>query len=253
MERNANRPWAPLPLAACARVLSVLALVLTVDACRGKKCKKDAVQSATLHRQVRGQRVELVDPSDDGTIKKIRNGKIAEAADLAGLATQRGTATDDYGAACPDNGAGCTNLYAARLRRAPGAPDYVVPGDGGLPERGQALGDESGRAGGGAGCARSRRDNGTTDCNTFSGTTVSTGSRSSCVSDGRCVRHGWGTSMSGWRNGSPNRPRSRLGQFQQRFHVRGRPHRGGRPRRLVPRRDARAWPRFGRRPAYGER
>ena len=54
---------------------------------------------------------ETIDPA---TVKKIRKGKIAVVADLT-LATQRGATADDYGSGCPDNGAGCVNLYAVSM------------------------------------------------------------------------------------------------------------------------------------------
>jgi hypothetical protein len=50
-----------------------------------------------------------------GLIKKIKKGKATLANLLAGGATQRGVASDDYGAGCLDSGNGCTDFYAVSI------------------------------------------------------------------------------------------------------------------------------------------
>ena len=50
-----------------------------------------------------------------GLVQKIRLGTATLGDLVAAGAVQRGEVADDYGAACPDTGNGCTNLYAVSI------------------------------------------------------------------------------------------------------------------------------------------
>ena len=126
---------------------------------------------------------------DAPTIAKIRDGTVT-VADLGG-ATQRGVASDDYGAGCPDTGNGCVDLYAVSI---PGvAPSAFLTwfqaaaaarnSGKRLPTNQEWQAAALGTPDPGVSVAGSQ------DCNTKNGASsgvdavVPTGSRSSCVSD----------------------------------------------------------------------
>jgi hypothetical protein len=48
-------------------------------------------------------------------IKKIQRGRVTPGDLTAAGAIQRGVASDDYGAGCPDTGNGCTHVYAVSI------------------------------------------------------------------------------------------------------------------------------------------
>ncbi len=61
-----------------------------------------------------------VPPANTRLIKKIKEGKatladLTSPAAVAGGVVQRGVASDDYGAGCPDNGNGCKDFYSVSI------------------------------------------------------------------------------------------------------------------------------------------
>ena len=77
-------------------------------------CPPDAVKAGPTCIDTYEASVWEVPPGNTDLIDKIRLGT-ATLAELQAGASQRGVASDDYGAACPDTGNGCTNLYAVSV------------------------------------------------------------------------------------------------------------------------------------------
>jgi hypothetical protein len=148
-------------------------------------CPRDSVRSGTICIDTYEASVWQIPPGNTAVIAKIKNGTVT-LAELNAAGFQRGTASDDYGAGCPDTGNGCKDFYAVSI---PGVTPsrFLTKFQAGAAARNSgkrlptsqewqdaALGTPDT---GGA-------DNGTTNCNT--GSTVAaaaTGSRSGCVSD----------------------------------------------------------------------
>jgi hypothetical protein len=153
------------------------------------KCAPDAVVSGTVCMDKFEASVwRVLNPAttNKGLVKKIQQGK-ATVADLAkGSATQLGTVSDDY-APCADSGQNCTDdIYAVSLlgvtpsafvtwfqaqaacknarKRLPSNAEWQAA-VAGTPDPGNP-----------------NPDNGTTDCNSATGSASLTGSRSSCKS-----------------------------------------------------------------------
>lgn len=118
-------------------------------------------------------------------IRRVKNGRATLANLTAGGAIQHGTASDDYGASCPDTGKSCTNFYAASI---PGV----------LPSRyltyfqalaacrnaGKHLLTNAEWQAAALGTPDPAPDDGVSTCNVnVAGTFVNTGSRAQCVSD----------------------------------------------------------------------
>jgi formylglycine-generating enzyme required for sulfatase activity len=117
-------------------------------------------------------------------IASIKAGTATEASLLAAVAVQRGVASDDYGASCPDTGNGCVDFYAVSI---PG----VTPSSRITWFQAQQAAMNSGKRLltnaewqiAAAGTPDPGTDNGTTDCNiSAAAAVVDTGSRSNCVS-----------------------------------------------------------------------
>jgi formylglycine-generating enzyme required for sulfatase activity len=122
-------------------------------------------------------------------IKKIKKGTATEADLTAGGAIQRGATTDDYGAACPNDGNGCADLYTVSIPGVtPSAFITWFQAQQACMNSGKRLLANAEWQGAAAGTPDPGTDNGTTDCNIASTTftlpedPVNTGSRSSCVS-----------------------------------------------------------------------
>ena len=97
-------------------LLVVVAIVLVAAPAEARKCRKDAVQVGdACIDSYEASAWELLDPGDKSTAKGFEKGKFKSADALTGRAVQRGVSSDDYGAACPDDGSDCTNLYAASI------------------------------------------------------------------------------------------------------------------------------------------
>lgn len=77
------------------------------------KCPKDSVEVGNVCVDL--YEASVWETTDTQTINKIQKGRIDEAADLAGNATQRGATSDDYGAGCPPTGNGCVDFYAVSI------------------------------------------------------------------------------------------------------------------------------------------
>jgi hypothetical protein len=121
--------------------------------------------------------------TDTATIDKITKGKIQTAAELS-LATRRGAAGDDYGAACPDTGNGCENLYAVSIAGVlPSGYATWFQAAAACRNAGKRLATNQEWQLAALGTPDPGTDNGTSDCATGGVTLVNTGSRSNCVSD----------------------------------------------------------------------
>src|SRR5262245_13107915 len=90
-------------------------LVLLVAApVHAKKCPLDSVQVGGLCVDKYEASVWEIPATSAGVINAVKKGKVLAAASLGG-ATQRGTASADYGSACPLTGSGCTSDYAVSI------------------------------------------------------------------------------------------------------------------------------------------
>jgi hypothetical protein len=118
-----------------------------IGAATGTACPPSMVRSGPTC--IDKYEASVWETTDAAVIAKIKAGTVtlAELLQAAG-AVQRGATSNNYddGLGCPDTGNGCVNLYAVAV------PD-LVPGDRHRAERGEAVGDERGVAGGGAGDA----------------------------------------------------------------------------------------------------
>ncbi len=122
--------------------------------------------------------------TDATTINRILHGQISSAAELSGLATQRGASGDDYGPNCPDNAGGCVDFFAISL---PG----VLPSNTMTWFQAAAACRNSGRRlatnqewqMAALGTPDPGTDDGVSTCRITGSSTVATGSRASCISD----------------------------------------------------------------------
>jgi formylglycine-generating enzyme required for sulfatase activity len=170
-------------------VIAAVALAVSVVPAHARKCKKDAVQVGDACIDTyEASAWELTDPADNKTISKIQNGKIDEASDLTGKATQRGDTldVDDFGAGCPDNGNGCTNLYAVSIPGVMPSGSITWFQAAACRNAGKRLATNQEWTLAALGTPDTgAADNGTTTCNTdgLEPLLAATGSRSACVSD----------------------------------------------------------------------
>lgn len=160
------------------------ASLLVAPAAEAAGCRRDAVQVGDVC--VDRWEASAWETTHQKTIKKLQNGKITDASQLAGVATQRGASGDDYGPACPDDASGCTSLYAASIPAV--MPSVLVTwfqAAAACRNAGKRLASNQewqlaafGTPDTGA------ADDGATTCNTNSAlAAVPTGSRPACVSD----------------------------------------------------------------------
>jgi len=208
--------------------LAILAAGVAAVALAGpayaKKCPQDAVLVGRLC--VDKYEASAWETTDTATIKNIKKGKVDAVSDLT-LATQRGATSDDYGVACPDNGAGCVSVCAVSL---PGVTParYVtqIQATAACRNAGKRLLSNGEWTAAALGTPDPGTDNGTSDCNVGNTSVVAnTGSRSLCVSDsgafdtvgnrwewvadwGRCQRRardgaGSATTLTAWRERAP--------------------------------------------------
>jgi hypothetical protein len=77
-------------------------------------CPPDAVRSGPTCIDTYEASVWEIPPGNAATIAKIKNGTVT-LAELTAAGVQRGAASDDYGAGCPDSGNGCKTLYAVSI------------------------------------------------------------------------------------------------------------------------------------------
>jgi len=104
-----------ITLAAAFTVLT-LSLPLPPPAwAKAKGCPPDAVQSGPTCIDKYEASVWEVPPANTWLIGRIKEGKATLADLTAGGAIQRGAASHDYGAGCPDTGNGCVDFYAVSI------------------------------------------------------------------------------------------------------------------------------------------
>lgn len=170
---------------------SGLVMVVTSPALAGfpktpAKCAGDAVVAGTVCMdtyEASVWRVPDATGANSGLVKKIQKGK-ATAAELTGAgATQLGTAGDDY-APCADTGQTCANdIYAVSLAGVtPSARITWFQAQEACANAGKRLPTSAEWQVGANGTPDPGPDNGTTDCNSATGSVSLTGARSSCVS-----------------------------------------------------------------------
>ena len=152
-------------------------------------CPPDAVRSGPTCIDTYEASVWEIPPGSAATIAKIKAGTVT-LAELTAAGFQRGAASDDYGAGCPNNGNGCKNFYAVSN---PGVPPSAfltwfqaaaAARNAGkrLPTNAEWQAAALGTPDPGVSAAGSQ------NCNTANGgggshAVVPTGSRSNCVSD----------------------------------------------------------------------
>jgi hypothetical protein len=152
----------------------------------GSPCPRDSVPAGAAcmdEFEASAWRVPNPTTANAGLVAKIRAGT-ATAADLAaGGATQLGVASDDY-APCADNGQTCADVvYAVSLPSvAPAAFVTWFQAQEACANSGKRLPTNAEWQTAASGTPDPGPDNGTTDCNTASGTSPVTGTRASCVS-----------------------------------------------------------------------
>lgn len=154
-----------------------------------KKCPPDAVVSGTVCMDKyeasvwRIPATNLAGKSNAGLIKKVQKGKATAADMAAGNATQLGTAGDDY-APCTDNGqTSCGDIYAVSLPGVtPAAFITWFQAQQACKNARKRLPSNAEWQAAVAGSPDPGSDNGTTDCNSVTGSVSLTGARSSCVS-----------------------------------------------------------------------
>jgi formylglycine-generating enzyme required for sulfatase activity len=171
------------------RLIALVALLLLLangaEAQRAT-CPVDSVPSGSVcidRYEASVWRVPAANTQNAGLVARIREGT-ATAADLAaGGATPLGTLSDDY-APCADNGQNCANdIFAASLPSvAPAAFVSWFQAQEACANSSKRLPTNAEWQSAASGTPDPGPDNGTTDCNTASGTSPVTGERASCVS-----------------------------------------------------------------------
>ncbi len=160
-----------------------LAAVALAGPAQAKKCPQDAVLVG--HLCVDKYEASAWETSDAATVKNIKKGKVDAVSDLA-LATQRGATADDYGTSCPDNGAGCTTVYAVSLAGVtPAASLTQIQATALCRNAGKRLLTNGEWTAAALGTPDPGTDNESSDCNVDGPpyAVSNTGSRSLCVSD----------------------------------------------------------------------
>ncbi len=152
----------------------------------GSRCPPDSVLSGTVcmdEFEASAWRVPNSTTANAGLVAKIRAGTATAAELAAGGATQLGTASDDY-APCADNGQTCADdVYAVSLPSvAPAAFVSWFQAQEACANSGKRLPTNAEWQSAASGTPDPGPDDGTTDCNTASGTSPVTGTRASCVS-----------------------------------------------------------------------
>ena len=167
-------------------MLALLVLLTLTATVHARRCPADSVQVGDVC--VDKYEASVWSTTDARTIGKIQRGKIASALEIVG--TQHGTASDDYGADCPDNAAGCTDYYAVSVAGVTPARFITqFQAMAACRNAGKHLATNQEWQAAALGTPDPGTDNGTTDCNVTSTTfllpedPVNTGSRLSCVSN----------------------------------------------------------------------
>jgi hypothetical protein len=164
------------PVAVAAAVL-----LATPAVSAARVCPNDSVQVGDVC--VDKYEASVWSTTDVPTIRKIKRGTVTSAADLA-LATQHGGASDDYGAGCPDDAAGCTDYYAVSIAGVmPSGSLTQFQAMAACRNAGKHLATNPEWQAAAFGTPDPGTDNGTTDCAVNGLARVAAGSRASCVSD----------------------------------------------------------------------
>jgi hypothetical protein len=87
--------------------------LLFVSPALAAKCRKDSKQVGPTCVDTHEASVWEIPATEKRLIKRVQKGKATEAHLIAGGATQRGIASDDY--PCDDNGNDCANIYAVSI------------------------------------------------------------------------------------------------------------------------------------------
>jgi hypothetical protein len=171
-------------------VSAALALLASTAGAQGAKpltkCPVDAVVSGTVcmdKYEASVWRVPLPATANKSLVKKIQQGKVKMTDLTKGGATQLGVASDDY-APCADSGQNCTDdIYAVSL---PGVTPsgYITwfQAQQACKNARKRLPSNAEWQAAVAGTPDPGGDNGTTDCNSATGSVSLTGARTSCVS-----------------------------------------------------------------------
>ena len=151
-----------------------------------RRCSPDAVVAGTVcldRYEASVWRVPNPTTTNASLVWKIQLGRATQADLIAGGATQLGTASDDY-APCTDNGQNCTDdIYAVSLPSViPSASITWFQAQEACANSRKRLPTNAEWQVGANGTPDPVSDNGTTDCNSTTGSASPTGSRSMCVS-----------------------------------------------------------------------
>ena len=151
-----------------------------------KKCGADAVLAGTVcldRYEASVWRIPNPTTTNASLVRKVQLGRATEADLTAGGATQLGTKGDDY-ARCTDTGQACANdIYAVSLPSViPSAFITWFQAQEACANAGKRLPTNAEWQVGANGTPDPGPDDGTTDCNSDTGSVSPTGSRSRCVS-----------------------------------------------------------------------
>ena len=152
-----------------------------------RKCGPDAVAAGTVcldRYEASVWRVPNPTTTNAGLVRKIQLGRATRADLTAGAATQLGTHQGADYAPCTDNGQNCANdIYAVSLpSEMPSAHITWFQAQEACANSGKRLPTNAEWQVGANGTPDPGPDNGTTDCNSGTGSVSLTGARSSCVS-----------------------------------------------------------------------
>lgn len=148
------------------------------------KCPVDSVAVGPLCVDKYEASVWEIDSTKKSLIKRVQKGSIKAEADLTGGGgTQHGIASADYGSACPASGEGCSDMYAVSI---PGVKPsrYIswLQAQQACTNSGKRLLTNAEWQAAASGTPDGATDDGVQSCDSNSGDTVNTGSRSLCVS-----------------------------------------------------------------------
>jgi hypothetical protein len=146
-------------------------------------CPPDAVRSGSICIDTYEASVWEIPPGNTATIAKIKNGRLT-LADLTAVGVQRGVASFDYGAGCPDSGNGCKTLYAVSIAGV--TPSRFInwfQAAAAARNAGKRLPTSAEWQAAALGTPDPGASPGPAECNTSSASPGLTGARANCVSD----------------------------------------------------------------------
>ncbi len=89
--------------------------LLLVSSALAQRCPRDSELAGRTCVDTYEASVWEIPDTQRRLIRRVRRGNVTEASLIAGGATLLGSDADDYGAACPDSGNGCTDVYAVSI------------------------------------------------------------------------------------------------------------------------------------------